>query len=213
VQYDLSFWECPNWKREGSISPTFLALVGACLMAILAVAILSWSFLRLQGTRENLSRIQAQNSEAAAATAEIKRQQDCVRLWDKALAELDKEARSRITFCRQLAALQSIVPDDIVLGRLSVTSTEARVRKEKGGKDEGFVEVTELRYGLGISGSAYGDQAEQLITALSREMATHPELARELETVQLTSVTPLTRQRSDAPPGKAFSIIARFTPR
>jgi len=219
MRYDLNFWEEPNWRRESSVDPLFAVLVGGCLFILLALVLTAWLMVGLQVRKSELGVLELEVEEDTEAVEEVHRQMDCMRVWREALAEVDVRRRKRVVWSRQLNALQSLVPDAIVLRRLSLSCTEveeddkkasaAKSRSGKGKKPPTMLSNYELR----IQGVAHATNAEALIATFSRVLPEHPELAPHLDTVELTSVTPDRKHRpGEGDPGKEFMIVCRYKP-
>lgn len=226
MQYDLNFWPEPDWQRESSVDPYFLLVLFLALLMVVCVGLAAWNAMGIQHRRGELLALEIHIGKTARAAAEVQRQLDCLALWDQVTRRLEACASGRPVLCRQLAAIQSLVPEAVTLTRLSLDSVDSRAegaRPATPAPGEGAEtrvrapkENVQTRYVMTITGVARGANAEQVITEFSRAIPMHADLRPLLSTVELTSVVTESRMsgRDEAAgPGKEFVIVCRYKPK
>lgn len=239
MQYDLSFWNLPDWERESSIDPKFLAGIAAALLLLLMLATFSWSLRGLQSRRVELGTVTAQNRKVIDKAAEVQRQMACTRRWEELLGQLDSKGRTRVVWCRQLASLTGLVPDSMVLHEVTLRSQRAEAVADKGpapavapaapaapaaGSTSSAAaaparrpaptkttKIQVIQCELTIKGVVRGADASEQINTFSRSLERHAELGALLDFAKLKNVAPEAGGDEKAP-GKQFTIQCRFKP-
>jgi Tfp pilus assembly protein PilN len=222
MAFDLNFWPEPDWQRESSVDPYFLLLLFLALLLSACVGAAAWGALAIQSRRGDLLRIEIAIGKMRRDAQEVQRQIDCVTLWEQNRRRLESGADSRFVWCRQLAAIQALVPESVTLTRLAVDSTEVRAdlapaepgSAEGGSRPAGRAsrDSTVTRFVMTLAGVARGDNPETIITEFSRAIPAHPELRPLLSTVELTSVVTESRVGAGETPGKEFVVLCRYKP-
>jgi hypothetical protein len=229
MPYNLSFWSTPDWRRESSTDPKFLAAMGAALVVLAGLTALSWGYQGLQGKRRELATVTAQNKKIIEKAQDIERQIACSRRWQEILGKLECKGRARILCCRQLAALQALVPEAMVLQEVSFRSqrTEmvtpvkpaAEALPEKEGESSSkrraappkVTKTPIIQCEMTVKGVVRGNEAEKTVTGFSRALERDAEIGPTLDYVKLRSVTPELGAEEKVP-GKQFVILCRFKP-
>jgi len=205
MNHNLSFWQEPDWRRESTVSPVFLSGVVIALALVGLLAYISFVFTGNMARRSDFNQIAGDNQQIAARSEAVKEQQKMINLWQNHLAALQNDAASTIVWSRQLEALQSMVPDDIVLSQLSLRSEE--VRDESGPRAPSAPKETKLRYVVTVIGAAFGEDAQRTITRFSEQLTFHPEIDRYLQNRELKNISDTSETA-----GTRFTMICTYKP-
>ncbi|MCF7854194.1 MAG: hypothetical protein K9N51_05295 [Candidatus Pacebacteria bacterium] len=206
MKHSLSFWEEPDWRRESTISPTFLGGILLCIMLLGGLAMASYVFTVRISRRAELERVKLENKQIAGQAERVKKRQETLQVWGGNLEQLHQLTARTMLWSRQLEALQSVVPMDITLTQLNITANEVQVDlpREKGAAPK---QVSKTQYVLTLSGVARGERAQETITEFSDELPRNPEIGRQLINRELKNI-------SGARGGKAktFTIVCIYRP-
>jgi len=167
--HNLSFWEEPDWRRESTLNPNFIMGVIIALFAIAGLGVVSFTYTSTVSLSGELSGMKVRNEEIASKAEKVKLQKERTRMWTEVLEKLENMRRKRLVLSRQLAALQAAVPSAIVLDSIGfhVVRVDAEMAPATTGAKEN---ETVLRYGMSVSGSASGDNAQAAIVAFANRL-------------------------------------------
>jgi Tfp pilus assembly protein PilN len=209
MEHNLSFWREPDWRRESTVSPIFLAIIVLSMFVLVALAFTSYVFSSRLGTKSEYDRLINENAKIAARAKVVQDYKTRIAQWQSYLDELDARERNRIVWSRQFEALQSLVPNEIVLSQLALRST--RVKEDPttaGGVPAAGAEPKVVtRYTLTILGVAYGDNVQGIISRFAESLAQQPEIGRYLENRELRDI-----RGGDAETGTTFTIVCTYKP-
>ncbi len=212
--YDLNFWQTPDWRRESSLDPRFLAVVLCCLVLVGLLGLLSWRYRQFVTLGAQIAVIQAKCDKVESTAAEVNRQRACIRNWQRVLRGLDHKRRVRLLWCRQLAALQRLIPDSLIFSSVGFSSQQTEIvpenaKKDKSGRPKRIpVIVGELT----LRGIALGPTASEDIAWLSRNIERDPILGPLLESARLDTVASATDDLKTGAVQKSFTIFCTYKP-
>ena len=220
MQIELNFWNEPDWKRESTINPRFLAVAGLFFVIVILLGLFSWAWSMKQVREDTLNQLRLVNQQHMGAIREIERQQECIRFWRKVRRNLEVRGDKRIVWSQQLAALQRRVPERILLSKLHLRSSrreavddQSRQASRSSGETPAPTRpIYETRYQLTIRGRAYAENADKVIREFSRSLPRDPVLGAAVETVQLTDVAVESTAEETDVPVKKFTIVCRYKP-
>ncbi len=175
MTYNINFWSVPDWNRESSINPNFLMAV---IVALFILVSFSWYTVvegrkrHFESEKQTLTQEVSGLAPQADRLAELKEK---TALWEEALSLLRRKGEQRIFWSRQLAGLQQLVPDHIVLTSLSIRDQTRRVEvpaaesmtRSHTGETQEIVEFRTV-YTLHLEAVAEGENAEKKITDFAR---------------------------------------------
>ena len=224
MEYDLSFWELPDWRRESSVNPKFLAAAGVCVALLAVFGCVSWAFRSVHAQKRLRDKVAADVKKIAGDAARVQLLRTRVMRWETILKKLDAKARARIVWCNQFAALQSVIPESVTLQRLQLSSQPVEVEEKPKDppKPAGAAsssshrppktrKVRMLEWRLTLTGVARGDNADQVSEELSQRLATHPDIAPKLESAKLGKVFSVPAKDGQTA-GKQFTINCKYKP-
>ncbi len=229
AMYDVSFWEPPDWRKESSFDPLFLAVVGASLVLLAMLAWFSWNFQTRLTLKGRILTMTAANDRIAKQADRVRAMRRELETWKRTAAALEWKHRARILWCRQLAAFQRTVPDAILLSNFNYTSRVESVpitalgvgngsAAEKAGsnrKSRRKPQLVPVITGQVIlSGIGFGRDAAEAINRFSRSLQLDSELKNWISKAEILDVGPA--QTSGMLEGgdgaKAFTLECDYKP-
>lgn len=223
MRYNLDFWPPIDWRRESSIDPRFLIAAAVCILAIGALAYVSICYTAVQSSKTELARLTGEITRTQDEANEVKRQQECDKYWQDLKAKIVGKELGRMPVSTILSMTEPDIPDTVTLNRLSVRSLYPKVelpdlnppKKTTTSTTKAPLKpktVMKLQYELVLSGVAYGDTAEDVISRFSR-IHENPKahLAPLLESATLSSMEPYESPIKGVF-GKKFTIVCKLKP-
>lgn len=215
-QYDLNFWPETDWERESSIDPRFLLAAFFCLQLLAIFGIYSYYSFRLGALKNELAGIEIADKAIVNNANAVKEKMACLQYWQEIEAKTRHKAESRMPLSAQLEAWALSTPPAVVLSAIDIRSqmamVEADTAKAAGkGRGGGKAKVSRLQYAVTFQGVASGDNADDVISRLSRELPRHPGIAPWVDNVQLVSAQPEAVGPGKTP-AKRFTLSAVYKP-
>jgi hypothetical protein len=209
MEHNLSFWSEPDWRRESTVSPIFLAVIILSMFLLVALAFTSYVFSSRLATKSDYDRLVSENNKIVAQARVIKGYKSRIKQWQVYLDELDEREKKTIVWCRQFEALQTLVPNQIVLSQLALRSERIKEDPVIAGQvpTAGVVPKVKTRYTLTILGVAYGENAQRVISQFSESLTRQPEIDRYLENRELRDI-----RGGDPKTGTTFTIVCTYKP-
>ena len=228
MTYDLNFWPEVDWRKESSPDPRFVAFIGAGLLLLGIATFWGVRYAAATSLQSELGNLKMANERIAAKAANVARQKECVAYWKEMESALNQKQTMRMPLSRQLAALASILPGNIVLSSISFRSQSVSfdlseimpVKATTGGaasKTPPRVKLEPfLQYECVINGIAKGGNAEDDISRLSRLLGETREIAPWVDSVELTRLEGVERSAGAAAEAaesaKAFTLVLKYKP-
>ena len=212
MEYDLSFWELPDWRRESSVNPKFLAVAGACMVLLVLLGLASWAWRSVEAQKKLRKTMESDIKKIAGAANRVKLLRSRTMKWDGILKKLDGKARARIVWCKQLAALQSVIPESVTLERLQLSSQPVEVSEQPKDPKKKPRKVKMLEWRLILTVIARGDSIGQVSEELPGRLATHPDITPILETAELRGKVIPVPAKAGQTAGKKFTIECKYKP-
>jgi len=212
--FDVNFWEVPDWRRESTLDPRFVVFVAACLLTAAMLALLSVEFRRSMVLRSKILEVQARNERIQKDADLVRKMRADLQLWDSILEALEYKHRTRILWCRHLAAIARIVPPAVFLESLNLRSRVVEEEEETvDPKTKKKIKriVPRLYCELAIRAVAVGENAAETATTFSRAFVADSEIGPLLESAHLEGVVAATG--TDLPAGaQRFTILCEYKP-
>ncbi len=207
MAHNLTFWSPPDWRRESTVSPVFVAVVVLSLFLVGTLAYASFVFTSKLSRQFELDQITAQNGEIAAQAGEVMEQQQKTKSWQDKVKLLRQESQLRVLWSRQLEALQELVPSNVTFSQMALRSEEMRITLPTRGPGGEKMEEIKTRYILTITGVAFGDNQQKSITDFAEKLPQHPEIGRYVQNRELRNIS-----AGDAEDGTRFTLVCTYIP-
>lgn len=204
MRYSITFWQAPNWQREGSLNPKFLAVVGVIAFLLIALGVFGGMKADLAAAESERANYEFRLEQISADVKEIRRQRGCIQIWEEALEAVEGVTRNRILWSRQLETLGRTIPESMILSQFRAQTSSARLPQEESNSEE---ERYGTRYKLQLEGRVQHARASSVIGRFSAEAQITPGFAELIEKIELSRENPLD---SDLGPGKEFSLTALY---
>lgn len=167
MQYNLSFWDEPNWKKESSIDPVFLISACAVALAVTAFGVWNWRAGINRSLESELNGLNAENAKLTPAYEKITAKQEELKKWEDILLEFKAIEEQRIVWSQQLQAIQGAIPETMILNKILIDA-KSIIKKPKDPKKAKLgAESVKSLYTLTLTGSCKEDvdlrEAKQLI--------------------------------------------------
>ncbi|MFW5893769.1 MAG: hypothetical protein ACOCUY_01375 [Verrucomicrobiota bacterium] len=204
MKYSITFWPPPNWQREGSLNPKFLAAVGAVAFFLVMLGVVGGLKADLAMAESERSSLEFKLDDIAPDVEEVRRQRGCTRFWEGALEAVEGITGNRILWSRQLEALARTIPESMVLSRINAQSSSETLPQDA---DSSKLERTGTRYNLQLEGEVQHARASSIIGQFSDEAQEAPGFAGLIEKIELSRESPLDFKKG---PGKEFSLTVIY---
>ena len=148
---DVSFWEPPSWKKESSISPVFLGILGLAVLVFLAIGYYV-TLLQSQSSLESAYKFATQENKSLSSEYGVLVELDKYTKYmnESVLGELKYRRNSNFLVSQLYQQLEASIPNDMVLTEVSFDAFNDFKGKKK--KDT----VGCLRYRVIIKGYSFG---------------------------------------------------------
>ena len=228
MTYDLNFWPEVDWRKESSLDPRFVAVIGVCVLLLGIAAFWSVRYAAAISQRSELASLKVANERLAVKSANVTRQQECINYWKELEAALNQKKGMRMPLSRQLAAFAAVLPDTIILHAISFRSQTSSFdfseiappkRAVAGAAPKAPARMKMepfLQYECVINGIAKGGNAEEDLTRLSRQLSETREIAPWVDSVELTRLEGSEQTASTTgealETAKTFTLVLKYKP-
>lgn len=193
MRHDLSFIDQPDWRRESTVSPTFLAAIIFCLFLAAGIGGVFYAYSEKLGRSYRLSAVRSSNDAIAERAGQIAQYNEQLAVWEQNLAAVQELRDQRLLWSRQLHSLWNMVPDDIILTQLSITAHAVRDAPAGAGRRGDAASQAppreRLQYTMTITGVARGERAQEVITGFADRIPYDREIGRYLLSRELKNIS------------------------
>lgn len=199
MRFDLNFWQERDWHRESTLSPYFIIFASAAGMALIGLAMLSMTAAELRKSQNQFEMLNSQNEAIRARALQAARTKKRVGEWNRVVDIYAASLASTMPWSCQLESLQQLIPDDIILQRLDISSGRSGDKPIEDAK----LAIPAWEYRLVLSGIAGGDDPLSTINELLDGLESDPRLSP-LMTTRLEDTS------TNADGSKRFRVLCEY---
>jgi hypothetical protein len=178
MSIDVSFWEPPNWKKEGAISSVFLGMVVAMALVLGAGVYYMILVQSVDHSKQVLQVNKRLDASLQKPYRDLKQLQEFnLFLTNSVIDPLIERQKMEVFVSGMLLEFKRILPDSIVLDKVSFDAF-ARASTKKGSPSH-------LQYRIFLKGYAIGNNSENIVGDFVKQLRSDTQFKEKLVSVAI----------------------------
>lgn len=214
--YDLNFWPEPDWEKESSLNPFLLLTLVFVTLGVGAMLVFAGAISRDQFLKRGREKVKDEIAELETEVLAVRKKTALIEVWQKAMQQLELREDHRVLWCRQLESLHQIVPPEMDISELALSSKRVDPPPVPGAAKAGRGTIPDqekgIAYRLVIKGGHFGEEADAMIARFANDLRTKGAIAEFVASPDMKITGDDTRGVEEETPGKRFEIICPYEP-